>query len=83
MNNKVLIKADFVEYNVIFEIFVPVNELLWKVSVLIDKSASDLMGLESKSKKYTIINKKTNEVYDLNLTVKETDIRYGTELIFF
>ena len=83
MSNKVLIKVEFVEYNVTFEIFVPVNELLWKVSMLIEKSSADLLGVQSIGKKYTIINKKTNEIYDLNLTVKETNIRNGTELIFY
>lgn len=83
MNNKLLIKVEFVEYNVTFEIFIPANELLWKVAMLIEKSSADLLGVQSSGKKYTIINKKTNEIYDLNLTVKETNIRNGTELIFY
>ncbi len=83
MNNKVLVKVEFIEYNLVFEIFIPVNELLWKVIKLIEQSSADLLGIETPEKKHIIINKKTNEVYDLNLTVKETDIRNGTELIFY
>ena len=81
--NKVLVKVEFIEYNITFEIFIPVNELMWKVVMLIDKASKDLLGIDSLSKKYVVINKKTNQIYDLNLTVKETDIRNGTELLFF
>ena len=76
--NKVLVKVEFIEYNITFEIFIPVNELMWKVVMLIDKASKDLLGIDSLSKKYVVINKKTNQIYDLNLTVKETDIRNGT-----
>ncbi len=83
MNNKVLVKVDFVEYNLTFEVFIPVNELLWKVIMLIEKSSGDLLGIEALLKNHIAINKYTNEVYDLNLSVKETDIRNGTELLFY
>lgn len=83
MNNKVLVKVEFVEYNVIFEVFIPVNELIWKVSMLVQKSAADLLGVNNTKEKYVIINKKTNEIYDVNKTVRESDIRNGTELVFY
>ena len=83
MSNKVLVKVEFIEYNVIFEIFIPVNEIIWKISLLIQKSVADLLGVNSNKDKYVIINKKTNEVYDVNKIVRETDIRNGTELIFY
>ena len=83
MNNKVLVKVEFVEYNVIFEVFIPVNELIWKVAMLIQKSAADLLGVSNAKEKYVIINKKTNEIYDVNKTVRESDIRNGTELVFY
>ena len=83
MRNKVLVKVEFIEYNVIFEIFIPVNEIIWKISLLIQKSAADLLGVNSNKDKYVIINKKTNEVYDVNKIVRETDIRNGTELVFY
>ena len=51
--------------------------------MLIQKSAADLLGVNSNKDKYVIINKKTNEVYDVNKIVRETDIRNGTELIFY
>ena len=71
------------EYNVIFEVFIPVNELIWKVSMLVQKSAADLLGVNNTKEKYVIINKKTNEIYDVNKTVRESDIRNGTELVFY
>ncbi len=83
MSNKVLIKVEFVKYNVIFEVFIPVDELIWKVAKLIEKSAADLLGVNDSQKNYVLINKITNQVYDVNNTVKESDIRNGTELVFY
>ena len=83
MNNKVLIKLTVPEINQKFDLFIPVNEIIWKISLLIQKSAADLLGVNSNKDKYVIINKKTNEVYDVNKIVRETDIRNGTELVFY
>ena len=82
MNNKVLIKLDYIEYNVTFEIFIPINELIWRIIVMIKKSSSDLIGAENERGNHILVNKKTNQIYNINSTVYETDIRNGTELIF-
>ena len=45
MKNKVLIKIIFPEVGESFDIFIPVNEQIWKVSRLITKSIFDICGL--------------------------------------
>ena len=82
MKNKVLVKIYVPELDFEFDVFIPVNEIIWKVNKMITKSISDLTGeaLDA-SKKYLFINKKTNEAYDNNLVIIDTDIRNATELI--
>ena len=36
MKNKVLIKLILPEWNTTFDVFIPVNELVWKVKKIID-----------------------------------------------
>ncbi|MBQ9853916.1 MAG: hypothetical protein IJO57_02655 [Bacilli bacterium] len=82
MTNKVLIKLDIPELDRSFDIFVPVNEVVWKITSLTIKAASELTGfLSNDSSKYIFINKNTNEVYSSNMTIFDSNIRNGTELV--
>ncbi len=82
MKNKVLIRLIVPEIDSEYDLFIPVNELIWKIKKLIVKSVSDLSGgvLDPKIES-TIINKLTCQVYSNNSVVIDTDIRNGTELI--
>ena len=82
MKNKVLIRLYVPEIDFSFDVFIPVNEIVWKVKKLLVKSVSDLTGgildLESD---FTLINKVTSEIYDNNSIVRNTNIRNASELI--
>ncbi len=82
MNNKVLVSVEIPEISSKFEVFLPVNEQIWKISKLICKIASDLVGgnLDIKSN-YVIINKNDGTMYQSNMLLIETNIRNGSELI--
>ena len=62
MNNKVLIKLVIPEIDESFDIFIPINEILWKVKKMLVKSAGDLIlkSLDT-NKNYILINKNTLE----------------------
>lgn len=82
MINKVLIKLYVPELDYTFDIFIPVNEIIWKIKKLILKSVFDLTGGSIDiSKDYALINKNTSKYYDNNSIVINTDIRNATELI--
>lgn len=82
MKNKVLIKLYVPEIDFTFDVFIPVNELIWKIKKLLVKSVSDLTGEKLDiSKDFALINKVTSEVYDNNLLVINTNIRNASELI--
>ena len=82
MNNKVLIKLLIPEIDESFDIFIPINEILWKVKKMIVKSAGDLTlkSLDT-NKNYILINKNTLEIYPNNIQIAKTDIENGTEII--
>ena len=83
MNNKVLIKLIVPELDTSFDVFIPVNEVIWKVKKLIAKSIYDLTnGDLDLQKDYILINKNTSKTYDNNEIVINTDIRNATELIY-
>lgn len=82
MKNKVLIKLIVPELDATFDIFIPVNELVWKVKKLILKSVSDLDNINiSNNLDCILINKDNSKVYNNNEIILETDIRNSSELI--
>ena len=83
MKNKVLIKLYVPELDDYFDVFIPINEVIWKIKKMLAKSISDLtIGNLDISKEYVLINKITSELYDNNTIVANTNIRNATELIF-
>ena len=82
MDNKVLVKLIVPELDSNFDVFIPVNEVIWKITSLVGKTSSELMGyMSNPNSKYIFINKKTNEIYPANGTIYESNIRNGTELV--
>ena len=82
MNNKILIKVDAFSLNQSYDLFIPVNEVMWKIRAMIVKSICDIEHLRfDPTEQYTLINKRDGKVYDSNVIILDTDIRNGTELL--
>ncbi len=82
MNNKVLIRLNVPEIDEVYDLFIPVNEVLWKVNQMIVHCVNGLSsGALDKNKKYVLINKVTGVVYPNSSLVVETDIRNSSELL--
>ena len=82
MKNKVLVKVVIPEIDSEFDVYIPVNELVWKIKKLVSKCISDLTtGNFDFSKEYIFINPNTNQIYGENDVIINTDIRNGTRLI--
>lgn len=82
MNNKVLIKLIVPEIDNSYDLFIPVNEVIWKVKKLMIKCISDLANVEINiTQNYILINKVNGTVYDNNQIIINTDIRNATELV--
>ena len=84
MKNKVIVKAVFPAIDKVYDIKIPVNELIWKVSSLVTKAVYDMNGIpyDINNDNFAIINKETGLIYESNSIVIDTDIRNGSELFF-
>jgi len=80
MENKVLIKIILPEININYDVFIPVNEIVWKIKLLLIKSLSDLSGINLNNNEYILINKDNGRIYNNNEIIIDTDIRNTTEL---
>lgn len=82
MNNKVLIKLIVPDFDDSFDIFIPVNELIWKIKKLVVKTICDIVNVEQiNSDECVLINKDNTRIYQNNEIVINTDIRNGSEII--
>lgn len=82
MNDKVLIKLNVPELDDTFELFVPVNETVWKIERMINKALFEitnyLFPLESNT---LLMNSKSGYIYKDDEVLFDTDIRNTTELV--
>ncbi len=84
MENKVLIKLVVPTINDSFNLFLPVNELIWKIKKMLIKSVVDLTGIAlDENDEYILLNKDNCRVYHNNEIIIDTDIRNGTELLIY
>lgn len=82
MKDKVLIKLNFIEIDDTFDLFIPVNEVIWKVKKLLIKAVADITQTNlSIDDEYVLMNTSTNNIYDNNQVIVDTDIRNATELL--
>lgn len=82
MKNKVLIKLIVPELDTHYDVFIPVNEIMWKIKRLLLKVISDNSGINmGENLECILMNKNTCQIYGNNEIIINTDIRNGTELI--
>ena len=81
MKNKVLISLYVPMLNVTYDVFIPVNEIVWKVNKLLVKSVGDLNDTGfPMNKNYVLINMENGRIYNNNEIIINTDIRNSTKI---
>jgi len=82
MNNKVIVKLYVPTIEKKFDIWIPLNKRVCNVIMLCVKAVNEFSrGYYKPDKLPTLYDKETAIPYDVNLTIRETTIRNGTELI--
>lgn len=82
MKNKVLIKLYVPKLNLNFDMFIPVNEYVWKVNKLIVNSINDMTSDKlDLNEDYYLINVQTGNIYQNNQIIINTDIRHSSSLV--
>ena len=80
--NKIIIKLFVKKIDREYDVFIPTNKRISSVIALLVKSIIELSnGSFSPSQMPMLYNKITAQSYDINITIKESDIRNGSELI--
>ena len=81
MEYKVLIKLFVPEIEEVFEVYIPINKTVGEVSGLLNQLVHSLSDVFPLGGVMHIYNRRTNELYNTGLLIRDTDIRNGTELV--
>lgn len=80
--NKVLVKLYVPTIEEEYDVWLPINKKIYKVINLLIKAIYELSGGYYKPSKMPMLyDKTTAELYDINLNVKENNIRNGSGII--
>ncbi len=80
--NKVFIIVEVPLIESKFEVYIPISKKMHKISSILGKAVSELSGGHYPIKENAeIYSKLTGKQYNPNITVKESDIRNGSEII--
>ena len=82
MNNKILIELDIPVIERSYDLFIPINKKIGTIKNLIESSLVELSDNAYKiNPKSNLYSKETGSIYDVNLTVKDTDLKNGSRII--
>ena len=80
--NKVLVKVYVPMMEEIYDVWIPINKKIYDVIFLFIKAINELNDNVYRPNKMPILyDKLTGEAYDVNLSIKDSTIRSGTEII--
>lgn len=84
MDYKVLVKLLVPEIEKSYEIYIPVNRTVGEVCLLINKLVNeDTSEIYPLREKVALCNRFTSEIYQMSSYIRDTNIRNGSQLIFF
>ncbi len=64
-----------------YEMFLPISKKIGVISKLLTKSINELSDGSFPIKDSLLYDRETGNMYDLNITLKESNIRNGSEII--
>ena len=80
--NKVLVKLYVPIIEQQYDVWIPINKKVYKVINLLIKTVNDLCGGNYRPIKTPLLyEKSTAKIYDINLSVKDNNIKNGSEII--
>lgn len=82
MMNKIIIRVYIPSLELSYDIKVPINKKIYKITRLIVKAINEINGgFYTPNKLPLMYNKKTATPYNMELTFKDANIKNGTEII--
>lgn len=82
MKNKVLVELYVPTIDEIYNLYLPVNRKIGNIIALLNKSLMEVTNGEFVGNEYTMLyNRNTGEMYDVNVSLRETNIRNGSSIV--
>ena len=82
IENKVLVTVNVPLLEKKYDVYIPVNRKIYSVIEMLKKSLYNIsQGTFDMNSNYLFYNADTGNIYDLNLLVRDTDIRNGSLVI--
>jgi len=80
--DKILVKVYVPMLEKIYDVWIPSHKRIYNIVYLLIKLVNELNeGVYRPSKMPKLYDKVTGEIYDINLSVKESTMRSGTEIV--
>ena len=80
--NKILIEIEIPLIEKKYDLFIPINKKVGTIKRLIEDSISELIDNDYEIREDSnLYSKETGEIYDVNKTVKDTDLQNGSRII--
>lgn len=82
MKNKILIELEIPMIEKIYDIYIPINKKIGTIKKLIEENLIELTNNSYiPSSSTNLFSKDTGNIYDVNLTVRDSDIKNGSRII--
>ena len=82
MKNKVLVSLIVPDVDEVYDVYIPINKKIGNVIVLLNKSIKELTnGVYEGTEKTALYDRKTGDKYQINMLVRETNIRHGSKIV--
>ena len=80
--NKILVELEIPLIEVKYDMFIPINKKIGTIKSLIENSLVELTDRAYIPRKDTnLYSKETGEIYDVNKTIRDTDLKNGSRVI--
>ena len=80
--NKILIELEIPLIEKKYDLFIPINKKIGTIKKLIENSINSLIDNDYEIREDSnLYSKDTGEIYDVNKTVKDTDLQNGSRII--
>jgi len=83
MKNKVLVELIVPSLDEVYNVYIPINKKVGNIIQLLNKSLFDLTNGLFLPSDTNFLYDNEGERYDINLLVRETNIRNGTSIVLF
>lgn len=83
MEYKVLIKLYVPEIEETYEVYIPINKTIGEIAILLSKLVNNLSKIYPEKNNACLCNRQNGTIYNRSDSIRQTDIRNGSQLILF